>query len=186
VLIAALSALVLQVAPAQYDATFSCDCKPQSMATSGVLTTRAKSDGDFAFDYANTGSASLGLALRAGRQAIADSPGLQPSSKWQSSFPVLVEDQTFVVPVRVSVSRVENGVATIEAQGELNDTPMRLQIGTVQMSIKVDLVERIKQGSSAGDPPSLTSLVENIADHFQPGGNRQAFDATVKCVLNAK
>lgn len=185
-LIAALSALVLQVAPGQYDATFSCDCKPQAIETSGTLTTRAKSDGDFDFDYPNTGSATLGLALRAGRQFIADSPGLQPSSKWQSSVQVAVEGQTFVVPVRVSVSRTENGVTTIEAQGELNDTPMRLQIGTVQMSIKVDLVERVKQGPSPGDPPSLASLVENIVDHFQPGGNRQAFDAAVKCALNAK
>jgi hypothetical protein len=186
VLIAALGALVLQVAPAQYDATFSCDCKPQAIETSGILTTRAKGEGDFDFDYPNSGTVTLGTALRAGRQLVADSPGLQPSSKWQSSVQVPVEDQTFIVPVRVSVSTVENGVATIEAHGELNDTPMRLQIGTVQMSIKVDLVERVKQGPSAGDPPSLTSLVENIADHFQPGGNRQAFDATVKCVLNAK
>jgi hypothetical protein len=186
VLIAALSALVLQVAPAQYDAAFSCDCRPQTTKTSGILTTRTKADGDFDFDYPNAGTVSLGLALRAGRRIVAESPALQPSSKWQSSAEVPIEGQTLVVPVGVWVSRLDNGVATIEAHGELNDAPVRLQMGTVPVSIKLDFVARVKLGPATDDPPSLTSLVETIVNHYQPGGNGRAFEATVKCNLTAK
>ena len=168
--IIALSALVLQVAPAQYDASYSCDCVPYSAQTSGILTTRATGSSDFDYDYPNTGMPSLGVALRSARRLVADSPGLELASKWQSSADVLIEGQIIVVPLNVAVVRVENGIATIEAHGTLSGVQVRVNVGTVSVSSKVDLVERVTLGSSASDQPSLTSLVENIADDYEPGG----------------
>lgn len=185
-LVAALSALVLQVAPATYEARFSCDCRPQSAETSGTLTTTAKSDGDFDVDYPKDGTVHLGSALRAGRRIISDSSGLQSSSKWQSSVDVHIQDQTFIVPVSVSVVSEDNGIATVEARGELNDATVRLQFGTVLVSIEYDIVEHVKVGSSAGDAPVLTSLVETINEHYPRGPYGQPVDATVKCTLTAK
>jgi hypothetical protein len=185
-LVAALSALVLQVAPATYDAKFSCDCRPFSGQTSGILTTTAKSDGDFNVDYTPSGINHLTFALRAGRRIIADSPGLQPSSKWQSSVDVLIEDQTFVVLVSASVVSINDGIATVEAQGRLDNANIRLQQGTVPFSTEFDIVEHIKLGQSAGDAPALTSLVETINDHFPRLVSGQVLDATVKCELTAK
>jgi hypothetical protein len=185
-LVAALSALVLQVAPATYDAKFSCDCRPYSAQTSGILTTTAKSDGDFNVDYAPSGINQLTFALRAGRRIIADSSGLQLSSKWQSSVDVLIEDQTFVVLVSASVVSTNDGIATIEGQGRLDNANIRLQQGTVPVSTEFDIVEHIKLGQSAGDAPALTSLAETINDHFPRLVNGQVLDATVKCELTAK
>jgi hypothetical protein len=185
-LVAALSALVLQVAPAQYSATFSCDCRPHSAETSGTLTANPKPNDDFDVDYPKAGTQHLDSALRAGRRVIMDSSGLQLSSKWQSSVNVPIEDQTFIVPVSAYVISVDNGVVTVEARGELNDASVRLTFGVVTVSIGFDIVEHIKLGSSAGDAPVLTSLVETINDHYPRGAYGQPVDATVKCTLVAK
>ncbi|HME82736.1 MAG TPA: hypothetical protein VKF82_11785 [Candidatus Eremiobacteraceae bacterium] len=176
----------MQVAPAQYDASFSCDCKPQALQSSGTLATRPKTGVDFDFDYPNSGTATLGLALRGGQQVVADAPGLQPGSKWRSSVSVLVEDQTFAVPVSASVTSVASGVASIEVQGELDDQPMRLQMGTIPMSITLSLVEHVKLGQSAGDSLVLISLAESMVDHFARDFNGRPWDATVKAALTAK
>jgi len=183
-LIAALSALVLQVAPAHYDAKFSCDCQPNSTDTSGTLTTRAKTGGDFDFDYPKAGVEHLDLALRAGRQIIADSPGLQASNKWHSSVNEFIQDQTFAVPVDVFIVGVEDGVATIEARGEL-EVSVQTRLGTIPVSSNFDLIEHIKLGQTADELPSLTSLVETVVNHYQRGPNGLPFEATYKCELAA-
>ncbi len=185
-MIAALSALVLQVAPAQYDVKFSCDCRPQATQSSGTLTTAAKAGGDFDVDYANAGAATLGLALRGGRQTVADAPGLQAGNKWQSSVGVLVQDQTFPVQVAALLTGVDGGVATIEVHGELDNVPMRLAFGTVPMTITLSFVEHVKLGQLADDSPVLVSLDETIVDHFQRDVYGQPFDSTVKAKLTAK
>jgi hypothetical protein len=184
-LIAALSALVLHVAPAQYDATFYCECKPQTQQTSGILTTRARSGGDFDVDYSPVGVNTLEYALRAGRQIVTDSPGLQASSKWQSTVNVLIVDQAVSVPVGASVVAVANGIATIEVHGQLNSTPVHLTVGTIPVSITVDFVVHVKLGQSADDQPSLTSLTETMIAHYDNYGGRP-YDATVKAALTAK
>jgi len=183
-LIAALSALVLQVAPAQYDATFYCECKPQTLHTSGILTTKARGS-DFDVDYASAGVGTLEYALRAARQVVTDSPGLQPSSKWQSTVNVLIVDQAVSVPVGASVVAIANGVATIEVHGQLNSTPVHLQAGTIPVSITLDFVEHVTLGKSADEQPSLTSLTENMTAHYDNFGGRP-YDATVKAELTAK
>ncbi len=185
-LIAALSALVLQVAPAQYDATFYCECKPQTLQTSGVFTTTAKSDGDFDADYAPAGGNTLGFALRAGRHVIADSPGLEVTSKWQSTANVLIVDQSVTVPVGASVVSVANGIATVEVHGELDNANVHLAMGTVPVSITLDFVEHVKLGKSADEQPSLTSLVETMVAHYPNGNYGRPWDSTVKCGLTAK
>jgi hypothetical protein len=182
-LIAALSALVLQVAPAQYDATFYCECKPQTLHTSGTLTTRARGS-DFDVDYASAGIGTLEYALRAGRQVVTDSPGLQSSNKWQSTVNVIV-DQAVSVPVGASVVAVANGVATIEVHGQLNSTPVHLTVGTIPVSITVDYVEHVTLGKSADEQPSLMSLTETMIAHYDNYGGRP-YDATVKAELTAK
>jgi hypothetical protein len=183
-LIAALSALVLLVAPAQYNATFYCECKPQTLQTSGILTTRARGS-DFDVDYASAGVGTLEFGLRAGRQVVADSPGLQPSAKWQSTVNVLIVDQAVSVPVGASIVSVANGVATIEVHGQLNSTPVHLAVGTIPVSITLDFVEHVTLGKSADEQPSLTSFTETMIAHYDNYGGR-SYDATVKAELTAK
>src|SRR5271165_319000 len=185
-LIAALSALVLQVAPAQYDVTYSCDCRPQATQSSGTLTTLPKTGGDFDVDYANAGVATLGYALRGGQRTVADAPGLQAGNKWQSSVDVLVQDQTFPVPVAASLTGVDQGVATIEVHGELDNVPMRLGFGTVPMTITLSFVEHVKLGQTADTSPMLVALAETIVDHFERDVYGRPFDSTVKAELTAK
>ena len=184
-LIAAISALVLQVAPAQYDATFYCECKPQTLQTSGILTTSTRS-GDFAVDYAPAGVNTLEYALRAGRHVIADSPGLQATSKWQSTANVLIVDQSVTVPVGATVVSVADGIATVEVHGELDNTNVHLAMGTVPVSITLDFVEHVKLGKSTDEQPSLTSLVETMVAHYPTGNYGRPWDSTVKCGLTAK
>ena len=181
-----MSALVLQVAPATYDVRYSCDCRPHSAETSGTLTATLKPDGDFDVDYPNAGTDHLGFALRAARRVITDSSGLQPSSKWRSSVDVLIQDQTVVVPVSASVVSLDNGIATIEARGNVRDASVLLNYGTIPVSIELDLVEHVKVGRSAEDAPSLTSLVETVNNHFARGVYGLPVDSSVKCELTAK
>lgn len=185
-LVAMLAALVLQVAPAQYDATFSCDCRPYSTQSAGMLKTNANSSGDFDVDYPKDGAKHLSYALRAARQVIKDSPGLQPSAKWQSNIAMLIEDQTLAVPVSVFVVQVENGIATIEARGQLSGVSVRLQAGTIPLSSDFDLIETVKLPQSADDQPSLVSVVESVNDHYQLGANGRTFDTSIKCQLTVR
>lgn len=183
-MLALTSALVLLLAPAQYDASFSCDCRSLSAQTSGILGAD-DSGGQISVDYPKAGGPHLATALRNASRIVDASPGLALSSTWQTSVDVLIEGQIIAVPTDVAVTRVAGDRVTIAARGH-SDATVSLQIGNLPASIDVNLVEVVKDGTASGAPVILASIADVIVVHFAARGANAPWDATYKLTLVAK